>query len=94
VPDPDQAGVPRGQVKLLDASARKVLRWAVLDKDDTNEATDYRFYWEDWADSVPVCQTVDDVFLLCGTLLNYSGVKIGQEPPSQTGANRQGVSCR
>lgn len=80
VPDPDQAGVPRGQVKLLDASARKVLRWAVLDKDDTNEATDYRFYWEDWADSVPVCQTVDDVFLLCGTLLNYSGVKIGQEP--------------
>ncbi|KAI9873157.1 MAG: THO complex subunit 2, partial [Pleopsidium flavum] len=80
VPDPDQAGVPRGQVKLIDASARKVLRWALLDKDDTNEATDYRFYWEDWADNVPVCQTVDDVFLLCGTLLNYSGVKIGQDP--------------
>lgn len=80
VSDPDQAGIPKGQVRLTDAPARKVLRWALLDKDDTNEATDYRFYWEDWADHVPVCQTVDDVFLLCGTLLNYSGVKIGQDP--------------
>ena len=80
LPDPDQASVPKGQVRLVDGSARKVLRWALLDKDDTNEATDYRFYWEDWADNVPVCQTVDDVFLLCGTLLNYTGVKIGHDP--------------
>lgn len=80
VPDPDQAGMPKGQVRLVDAPARKVLRWALLDKDDTNEATDYRFYWEDWADTVPVCQTVDDVFALCATLLNFTGVKIGQDP--------------
>ena len=80
LPDPDQSGVPKGQVRLIDAPARKVLRWAQLDKDDTNEGMDYRFYWDDWADNIPVCQSVDDVFLLCGTLLNYTGVKIGQDP--------------
>lgn len=80
VPDPDQAGVVKGQIKLIDAPPRKILRWAQLDKDDTNDAIDYRFYWDDWADSIPVCQSVDDVVLLCHTLLNYTGVKIGQDP--------------
>lgn len=78
--DAEQAGVPKGQVRLIDAPARRVLRWAQLDKDDINEGTDYRFYWDDWADNIPVCQSVDDVFLVCGTLLNYTGVKIGQDP--------------
>ncbi|KAI9810130.1 MAG: THO complex subunit 2 [Pycnora praestabilis] len=80
IPDPDQSGVQKGQIRLIDAPVRKVLRWAQLDKEDTNEATDYRFYWDDWADNVPVCQTVDDVFLLSSTLLNFSGVKIGRDP--------------
>ncbi|KAL9128534.1 MAG: hypothetical protein Q9217_002799 [Psora testacea] len=80
MPDTDQAGIPKGQVKLTDMPARKTMRWAQLDKDDTNEAIDYRFYWDDWADIIPVCQDVDDVFTLCSTLLNYSGVKIGQDP--------------
>lgn len=80
IPDSDQSGVTKGQIRLIDAPARKVLRWAQLDKEDMNEATDFRFYWDDWADNVPVCQSVDDVFLLCSTLLNYTGVKIGQDP--------------
>ena len=79
IPDPDQAGVAKGEVKLIDAPARKTMRWAQLDKEDTNEAIDYKFYWDDWADNVPVCQTVDDVFVLCSTLFNYTGVKIGQD---------------
>lgn len=79
LPDPDQAGVAKGEVKLIDAPARKTMRWAQLDKEDTNEAIDYKFYWDDWADNVPVCQTVDNVFVLCSTLLNYTGVKIGQD---------------
>lgn len=79
IPDPDQAGVAKGEVKLIDAPARKTMRWAQLDKEDTNEAIDYKFYWDDWADNIPVCQTVDDVFILCSTLLNYTGVKIGQD---------------
>ena len=79
VPDPDQPGAAKGQIKFIDAPPRKIMRWAQLDKDDTNENIDYRFYWDDWADSVPVCQSIDDVFLLCSTLLNYTGVKIGQD---------------
>ena len=79
IPDPDQSAAAKGEVKLLDAPARKTMRWAQLDKEDTNEAIDYRFYWDDWADSIPVCQTINDVFTLCSTLLNYSGVKIGQD---------------
>lgn len=79
-PDSDQAGVAKGHLKVTDGPPRKVLRWAQLDKEDTNEAVDYRFYWDDWADNVPICQSVDDVFTLCATLLNYSGVKIGQDP--------------
>lgn len=77
--DGDQPAVAKGQIRLVDAPPRKVMRWAQLDKDDTNEGIDYKFYWDDWADSIPVCQTVDDVFLLCSTLLNLSGVRIGQD---------------
>ena len=90
VVDPDQAGVPRGSIRRIDQPSRKVLRWAQLDKLDTNEGTDFRFYWEDWADNVPICQTVDDVFLLCSTLLNHSGLKIGQDPALLTKLARIG----
>ena len=79
IPDPGQSGEIKGYIKLIDAPPRKVLRWAQIDKDDTNENIDYRFYWDDWADTVPVCQSVDDVFILCSTFLNYTGVKIGQD---------------
>ncbi|KAH0562451.1 hypothetical protein GP486_002854 [Trichoglossum hirsutum] len=76
----DLAAMGKGDTRLIDAPPRKTLRWAQMDKDDTNENIDYRFYWDDWADNVPVCQTVDDVFSLCSTLLNISGVKIGRDP--------------
>ena len=78
--DVDQSGVPKGQLRQVDQPARRVLRWAQLEKNDTNENTDYHFYWDDWNDNIPVCQSVDDVFSLCSTLLNLSGVKIGQDP--------------
>lgn len=76
----DQSGLAKGHVRLALAPPRRVLRWALLDKDDTNDGTDYRFYWDDWADNVPVCQSVDDVFALCSSFLNLSGHKIGQDP--------------
>ena len=91
VVDLDQAGVPKGQLRKIEQPVRKVLRWAQLDKDDTVEGTDYRFYWDDWADNIPMCQTVDDVFSLCGTLLNYVGVKIGQDPTLLTKLARIGI---
>ncbi|KAL4925390.1 putative THO complex component (Rlr1) [Aspergillus undulatus] len=90
IPSHDQAGVPKGQIKLVDAPQRRVLRWAQLDKEDTNDGTDYRFYWDDWSDNVPICQSVDDVFALCDTFLNISGHKIGQDPSLLTKLARIG----
>ncbi|PGH08997.1 hypothetical protein AJ79_05792 [Helicocarpus griseus UAMH5409] len=86
----DHAGVPKGSLRLADAPPRRVLRWALLDKEDTNDGTDYRFYWDDWTDNIPICQTVDDVFALCGSFLNLSGVKIGQDPSLLTKLARLG----
>lgn len=75
----DQSGVPRGQLRLTQPPSRRSLRWAQLDKEDTNDGTDYRFYWDDWADNIPICQSVDDVFALCSSFLNLSGHKVGQD---------------
>ncbi|KIW16592.1 hypothetical protein PV08_03780 [Exophiala spinifera] len=76
----DVPGLQKGQVKIVDSPDRKVLRWALLDRNDSADGTDYRFYWDEWNDNIPVCRTVDDVFTLCDTLLPLVGVKIGQDP--------------
>ena len=76
----DVPGLPKGQVKLVETPSRKTLRWALLDRDDTGlDGLDYRFYWDEWSDTVPLCQSVNDVFTLCETFLGLSGVKIGQD---------------
>lgn len=79
IPSLDQSSVPKGQIRLNQAPPRRVLRWAQLDVEDEHDGTDYRFYWDDWADNVPICQSVDDVFALCSSFLNVSGHKIGQD---------------
>lgn len=79
MPDIDQTGVPKGTVKLGTPPPKRPLRWPYPDKSDTNEGSSYRFYWDEWADNVPVCQTVDDIFTLCSTFLNLSGVNIGKD---------------
>ncbi|RMD42846.1 hypothetical protein DV735_g2289, partial [Chaetothyriales sp. CBS 134920] len=76
----DVPGAPKGHVRLTEAPERKVLRWAQLDRGDSVDGMQYRFYWDDWNDNIPVCQNVDDVFTLCHTLLPLVGVKIGQDP--------------
>ncbi|KAK0111523.1 THO complex subunit 2 [Cadophora gregata] len=79
VAEADQSGVPKGQVRLAQLPVKKQLRWPFPDKHDTNDSTSYRFYWDEWADDVPVCRNVDDLFTLCSTLLNLSGVNIGKD---------------
>ncbi|KAK3687381.1 transcription factor/nuclear export subunit protein 2-domain-containing protein [Podospora appendiculata] len=79
LPDPDQSGVPKGSVRLSSPVTKRALKWPFPDKADHSEGISYRFYWEEWADNVPVCQTVDDIFTLCDTLLNIAGVTIGQD---------------
>ncbi|KAL2065525.1 hypothetical protein VTL71DRAFT_3195 [Oculimacula yallundae] len=91
VPDIDQVGVPKGQVRLIQLPVRKQLRWPFPDKHDTNDSTSYRFYWDEWADDIPVCRNVDDLFTLCSTLLNLSGVNIGKDANLLTKITRIGI---
>lgn len=79
ISEADQSGVPKGLVKLGNFNLKKALRWPTPDKCDHNDNQDYKYYWDDWTDNIPVCQTVDDVFTLCDTLLNVSGVNIGKD---------------
>lgn len=79
IPDLDQSGMPKGFLRLSPLPSRKQLRWPFPDKFDTNENLAYRFYWDEWTDNIPVCQNVDDIFTLCGTFLNLSGVNIGKD---------------
>lgn len=76
----DIPGLQKGQVKIVDNTEKKILRWPLLDKSDSNDGNDYRFYWDEWDDNVPICQNVDDIFTLAETLLPLVGVKIGQDP--------------
>ncbi|KFY73539.1 hypothetical protein V499_06360 [Pseudogymnoascus sp. VKM F-103] len=77
--DQDQSRVPKGDVRRVESTPRKSLRWPFPAKFDVGDGVAYKFYWDEWADSIPVCQTVDDIFTLCSTLLNYSGVHIGRD---------------
>lgn len=79
MPDLDQSGLPKGSVRLTSPPPKKIWRWPFPDKTDTNESQTYRFYWDEWSDNIPVCQTVDDIFTLCNTFLNISGVNIGKD---------------
>ncbi|KAL8314868.1 hypothetical protein RB593_008457 [Gaeumannomyces tritici] len=89
VVDPDQTGVRKGSVKLSDQPQPKFLRWPHADKWDTS-LSNYRYYFSEWTDNVPVCQSIDDVFTLCSTLLNISGVNIGLDEHLYAGLTRIG----
>lgn len=75
----DSVGLPKGQLRLVPTNLRPAKRWAQLDKPDDGDGVSFKFYWDDWSLNIPVCQTVDDVFLLCGSFLKLSGVKIGTD---------------
>ncbi|KAI9044299.1 putative THO complex component (Rlr1) [Aspergillus affinis] len=90
IPGQEQGGGAKGHIRLIQAPPRRVLRWAQLDKEDTNDGTDYRFYWDDWADNIPICHSVDDVFALCSSFLNLSGHKVGHDPTLLTKLARIG----
>ena len=73
---------PKGASALPNASnfpPRRTLRWPKLEQKDAGDGTDYRFYWDDWMDNVPVCQSIDDVFLLCSSLLSLVGPECGRD---------------
>ena len=93
-PAGDQSGVARGDIKTAEAPTLKGKRWGQLEQRNINgkdENHDYDFYWDEWADLIPSCQTVDDVFTLCSTLANITWVKIGQDPMLLTKITRIGT---
>lgn len=90
--DPDQSGMPKGQFRLTQSTPKNLLRWPFPERHDVGENLSYKFYWEEWADIIPVCQSVDDVFTLCSTLLNFSGVNIGKDPTLLSKLARIGVT--
>lgn len=74
-----------GSTKLLDRPKRKVTRtlgtnWSRTQTDDV----EFRYFWDDWTDGVPICQSVEDVLVLCRTFLRYSGVRIARDPSLMT----------
>lgn len=79
IPEADQSGVPKGSVRLGSVAPKKAWKWPFPDKADTNGDQNYRFYWDEWDDNIPICQTVEDIFTLCNTFLNLSGVTIGKD---------------
>ncbi|KPI37746.1 THO complex subunit 2 [Cyphellophora attinorum] len=86
----DIPGLPKGQVKVEENHKAKELRWPYLDKADSPDGKSYKFYFDEWNDLLPVCQTVDDVFVLFDTLLPLVGVKIGHDPELVTKIARIG----
>jgi THO complex subunit 2 len=69
----------RGPQRPSDFVPRRTLRWAKPDQKDSDGGVDYKFYWEDWVDNVPVCQEVDDVIKLCTSLLGLVGAECGRD---------------
>ncbi|KAK5083084.1 THO2 plays a role in transcriptional elongation [Lithohypha guttulata] len=76
----DTPGLQRGYATLEQAPLRRTLRWPLLDRDDAEaDGVNYKFYWDEWSDNVPMCRTTKDVFTLSKTLLPLVGAKIGQD---------------
>lgn len=86
---PKHAAAPGG-TRASDYVPRRTLRWAKLEEKDAGEGISYRFYWDDWADNVPICQNVDDVFKLCTTLLKFIGPECGHDAVLLTNLARIG----
>jgi THO complex subunit 2 len=84
IPSEETFVVPKGAgsrapSRPSDFIPRRTLRWAKPDQRDAGDGIDYRFYWEDWVDNVPVCHEVDDVIKLCTTLLALVGPECGKD---------------
>nr|POE76222.1 tho complex subunit 2 [Quercus suber] len=70
---------PNGAMRFSQRPAKKTTRWLNIDQVDPKEGLEYRYYFSGWADTVPVCQTVDDVVSLCNTFLGLLGAKMGRD---------------
>jgi THO complex subunit 2 len=84
IPTDNKPAVPKGagvrtSSRPSDFIARRSLRWAKPDLRDAGDGIDYKFYWEDWVDTVPVCLEVDDVVNFCTSFLGLLGAECGKD---------------
>lgn len=70
---------PDGAVSYKGRESKKPTKWLGIDKIDQDTGSQYRHYYPDWDDNIPVCQDIEDVITLCNTFLGFLGVKIGQD---------------
>ncbi|SMR60042.1 unnamed protein product [Zymoseptoria tritici ST99CH_3D1] len=75
----DTTANPDGSLMFSSRPPRKTTRWLYNDCFNKEDGLEYKHYYGDWSDNIPVCQNLDDVFSLCDTFLGYLGVKIGQD---------------
>jgi THO complex subunit 2 len=75
---PKGAGL-RTSSRPSDFIPRRTLRWAKPDQRDAGDGIDYKFYWEDWVDNIPVCQEIGDVLKFCTSFLGLLGPECGKD---------------
>ncbi|KAK0862125.1 THO2 plays a role in transcriptional elongation [Friedmanniomyces endolithicus] len=68
-----------GSLSFRPRDVKPPTKWLGLEEISEENGQRYRYYYTEWADNVPVCQTMDDVFQLCNTLIGFLGVKIGRD---------------
>ncbi|KAF1823087.1 uncharacterized protein K489DRAFT_388881 [Dissoconium aciculare CBS 342.82] len=67
-----------GRLSFNARQQMRPMRWLHNDVHNLEDGIAYVHYYADWSDNIPVCQTLDDVFLLCNTFLGLLGLKVGQ----------------
>ncbi|KAK4921245.1 THO2 plays a role in transcriptional elongation [Elasticomyces elasticus] len=75
----DTSAKPDGTLGFRTRDRKYPTKWLGLEEVSEKDGSRYRYYYTEWADNVPVCQTTDDVFQLCNTLIGFLGVKIGRD---------------
>ena len=69
-----------GTMPFKPVQARRPTKWLGLEEVQEKDGSRFRYYYTEWADNLPVCQTLDDVSDLCNTFLGLLGPKIGLDP--------------
>ncbi|KAK1082857.1 THO2 plays a role in transcriptional elongation, partial [Friedmanniomyces endolithicus] len=75
----DTVPISNGSLSFRPRDVKPPTKWLGLEEISEENGQRYRYYYTEWADNVPVCQTMDDVFQLCNTLIGFLGVKIGRD---------------
>jgi THO complex subunit 2 len=70
----DSSRLPRARP----SAKRQPMKWLGLET-ISKEGVEGRYYYTDWDESIPICQSVEDVFALCKTFLGFLGPKLGQD---------------